>query len=156
MNKGAIFGHNKTHRYSLMRQWDSTKPNILFIGLNPSRADEVFNDPTITRCINFAKDWGYGGLYFANLYSFRTPDPVVLRENLNSAYDLFTDNHLKDMISNAERTVVCWGSWKFIDTRVKKVLSMISEPYCFGVNQDGNPKHPLYLKGDRQLIKYIK
>lgn len=48
--------------------------------LNPSTADENVDDPTIRRCINFAKDWGYGGMYVGNLFAFRTAYPKELKE----------------------------------------------------------------------------
>lgn len=54
----------------------------MFIGLNPSTADESKDDPTIRRCIRFAKDWGYGGLLMMNAFAFRATDPnaYLLRE----------------------------------------------------------------------------
>ena len=55
-------------------------PLILFIGLNPSTADETKNDPTIRRCINFAKDWGYGGVMIANLFAFRSTSPEIMKQ----------------------------------------------------------------------------
>lgn len=58
IRSNAEFNKDRTHRYALQRKWGKGERHILFIGLNPSRADETFNDPTITRCINFAKDWG--------------------------------------------------------------------------------------------------
>ena len=68
MKKDAILSDCKKYRYSLSRTWDESKPLIGFIGLNPSTADDVIDDPTITRCINFAKSWGGGGLYMGNLF----------------------------------------------------------------------------------------
>jgi hypothetical protein len=154
MYKKAFFNQGKTHRFSLLREWDPNGRTILFIGLNPSMADDVYDDPTIRRVINFAKSWKFGRLYFANLFSFKTPDPKVLLENLPDAILKETDNHLKDMISRADRVVVCWGSWAFVGKRAKDVLAMIPDPYCFGKNMDGQPKHPLYLKANTELIKY--
>lgn len=70
MKKNAILSDDRKYRYVLSRNWDETKPTVLFIGLNPSIADESEDDPTIRRCINFAKDWGYGGILMTNLLSF--------------------------------------------------------------------------------------
>nr|WP_252726063.1 DUF1643 domain-containing protein [Acinetobacter indicus] len=58
MEKGAEISECSKYRYSLWRIWDKDKPIFTFIGLNPSTADHVQDDPTITRCINFAKSWG--------------------------------------------------------------------------------------------------
>ena len=71
MKSHATFSSCKKYRYSLFRIWDEDKPLVLFIGLNPSTADEKEDDPTIRRCINFAKQWGYGGLIMGNLFAFR-------------------------------------------------------------------------------------
>ena len=75
MQKEATISDNQLYRYKLSRTWDSTKPTILFIGLNPSIADETIDDPTITRCINYAKAWGYGTLLMTNLLAFRSTYP---------------------------------------------------------------------------------
>lgn len=133
------------HRYSLTRTWNIHKQKVMFIGLNPSRADHVYNDPTITRCINFAKKWSFGGLFFANIFSFRTPDPRVLTANINQAVGPDFEKHFKKMLSQAEMVICCWGSWSFTEERTADVLKMIKEPWCLGKNKDGQPKHPLYL-----------
>lgn len=63
------------YRYLLTREWDSQGKIVTFIMLNPSRADALLNDPTITRCLNFARSWGYGRLEVVNLFAYRTPQP---------------------------------------------------------------------------------
>jgi hypothetical protein len=75
----AVFSEDRFYRYLLRRIWDSDKPMIAFIGLNPSTADEINNDPTITRCITRAHDSGYGGIYMLNLFAFRATDPKVMK-----------------------------------------------------------------------------
>ena len=69
-NKGAYFSPCRKYRYALWRIWNQNKPYAMFIGLNPSIADEVYDDPTIKRCINYSKSWGYGGVYMTNLFSY--------------------------------------------------------------------------------------
>ena len=75
----AVFSPCRTYRYALSRVWAADKPYALFIGLNPSTADETLDDPTIRRCIDFAKRWGYGGLVMANLFAYRATDPAVMK-----------------------------------------------------------------------------
>ena len=70
MQRFAQFSSCRKYRYVLERKWDNALPNVLFIGLNPSRADENSDDPTIRRCINFAKTWGFGGFHIVNLFAF--------------------------------------------------------------------------------------
>lgn len=69
----------------LSRIWDRTKPNILFIGLNPSTADEIEDDPTTRKCINLAETWGYGGIYVANLFTFKSTNHENLRNEQDPA-----------------------------------------------------------------------
>lgn len=170
LDSGAVLSPDKAHRYSLWRTWDYSKPRIMFIGLNPSRADAIKSDPTITRCINFADGWGYGSLYFANLFSFRTPYVYVqavmpdieeqwepLLPNLEKAVGPDCDGHLMDMMEKSDKVVCCWGSWAFIDERSFFVQCMLLDmPFCLGKNKDGSPKHPLYLKSTTPLEPFVQ
>ena len=70
----ATFSDDRVHRYALWRIWDESLPKVLFIGLNPSTATETKNDPTIRRCMGYAKDWGYGGYIMGNIFAFRSSD----------------------------------------------------------------------------------
>ncbi len=73
--------HISAYRYELRRIFDPNLPKILFIGCNPSTADEVKDDPTIRRCIRFSKGWGFGCLLVGNLFACRATDPGELRRN---------------------------------------------------------------------------
>lgn len=77
--KNAIFSDCRIYRYALWRRWGSGD-YAMFIGLNPSTADEANDDPTVRRCIAFAKTWGYGALCMANLFAYRSPHPEDLRK----------------------------------------------------------------------------
>ena len=79
MEKGARFSESRTHRYALWRIWEKGAPMVMFVGLNPSTADETQDDPTIRRCIDFAKRWGYGGLYMLNIFAFRATNPKDMK-----------------------------------------------------------------------------
>ena len=76
---GAVFSDCRKFRYALWRMWDGDKPLVMIIGLNPSTADEKVNDPTISRCISFARSWGYGGVCVTNLFGFRATSPTHLK-----------------------------------------------------------------------------
>ena len=80
MRTNAILSEDRKYRYVLLREWDSQLPKIMFIGLNPSTADENQDDPTIRRCIAFAKSFDYGGFYMLNLFAYRSTSPSKLRE----------------------------------------------------------------------------
>lgn len=74
MIKGAQFSQCRKYRYALWRTWDDDS-HITFIGLNPSTADETEDDPTIRRCIAYAKKWEFGGINMLNLFAFRATSP---------------------------------------------------------------------------------
>lgn len=79
MRSGANFSRCRRFRYALWREWDATLPAVMLIGLNPSTADANHNDPTIRRCIGFARDWGFGGVRVLNLFAFRATYPDDLK-----------------------------------------------------------------------------
>lgn len=103
MIKSAIISECGKYRYSLSRIWDENKANVLFIMLNPSTADGDVDDPTIRRCIGFAKSWGYGGIYVGNLFAYRATDPKELLkvenpigfENIHHLMDMYNELPLR-------------------------------------------------------------
>ncbi len=155
----AILSQDRKHRLALHRIWNLNDEDnyILFIGVNPSRGDERYNDPTLTRCINFASSWGYSGMYFGNLYSYRTPDIKELQANIKNAVHPLCDINLLNMANQCKTVVFCWGSWKFIDKRVEKISQILKHKNikCFGFSNEGHPKHPLYLAKTSELIPWI-
>ena len=102
MQSGAVIRGN--YRYLLWREWDSDRKIVSFIMLNPSRADAEINDPTITRCINFAKSWGYGRLEVVNLFAYRTSHPSLLKQ---TAEPIGRDNdrYILESVEKSDRTM---------------------------------------------------
>ena len=107
MEKKANISKDKIYRYTLSRTWDSTKPTVLFIGLNPSIADENIDDPTITRCINFAKDWGYGTLLMANLFAFRSTYPKEIYL-IDDPIGKDNDHYILECVKQSDLIIACW------------------------------------------------
>lgn len=142
MEKKAIISKDKIYRYKLSRTWDSTKPTILFIGLNPSIADENIDDPTITRCINFAKDWGYGTLLMANLFAFRSTyskDIYLIDDPIGKD----NDHYLLECVTQSDLIVACWGNNGTYMNREKVIKELVPNLYCLQKNKNGTPHHPL-------------
>ncbi len=79
MTKGAAFDSTGTYRYALWREWDASAPRLGFVLLNPSTADAENDDPTLRRCMGFARAWGYGSLQIVNLFAYRATVPDALR-----------------------------------------------------------------------------
>ncbi|MCO4470957.1 MULTISPECIES: DUF1643 domain-containing protein [Streptococcus] len=145
MKKEAILSEDRKYRYILSRIWDEAKPTVLFIGLNPSTADETTDDPTIRRCINFAKSWGYGGILVANLFAFRSTNPQRLyteQDPVGSANDFY----IKEYSDKSKLTIACWGNHGNFINRSEEVCKLVNSLYCLDINKSGEPKHPLYVK----------
>lgn len=73
--------------------------------LNPNRADEVSDNPTIRRCIGFAKSWGYGGLEVANLLAYRAKTPGLLKQ-VNAPIGQENDRSILDLAKRVETIVL--------------------------------------------------
>ena len=158
MLRTADFSACRTWRYSLTRCWvpeDIANPNkmVAFCGLNPSTADERLDDNTITRCIRFARSWGYSGMYMLNAYGFRSTDPVGLWKT-SDPVGPGNDQFIQSYASKVAKVVLAWGV-HCDPNRANRVRSLIgTQVYCFGKNQDGSPKHPLYLRKDSELVEF--
>ena len=148
MEKGAIQKVGK--RYQLWRIWDQSRPLVLFILLNPSLGDAEKDDPTIRRLCSFSKKYGFGGFYIGNLYSTVTPYPKTLYEK-QPQIEKENIQQLKQMIDATERIVFAWGN---NENTPSWLIPLVEEAWCFGINQNGSPKHPLYLPNATQLMRY--
>ncbi|MBS3065725.1 DUF1643 domain-containing protein [Candidatus Pacearchaeota archaeon] len=146
----AIFSDCEKYRYVLERVWDDTKGKIMFIGLNPSTATEVKNDPTVSRMMSFAKRWNYGGLIVGNIFAFRTTFPSDLKKSVDPI-GKETDKFLFENAKNSDKVVACWGNNAAFLHRGIQVRKLIEKMECFGLTKQEEPKHPLYLKSNSEL-----
>ena len=144
MEKKANISKDKIYRYTLSRTWDSTKPTVLFIGLNPSIADENVDDPTVTRCINFAKDWGYGTLLMANLFAYRSTYPKEIYL-IDDPIGKDNDYYLLECVKQSDLIIACWGNNGTYMGREKIIKELVPNLYCLQKNKNGTPHHPLRL-----------
>ncbi len=154
----ASFSEDRRYRFSLYRRWAELGAEVLFICLNPSTADEHYDDPTVWRCVNFARDWGFRGMWLGNLFALVTTDPAKL--STPEIYEVFdpvgrgNDLALKAMAARCAIVVYAWGNHGRIANRGRQVADMIIMARCFGINKTGEPKHPLYLPRHAQLIRF--
>ena len=109
MQKDAFLSEDRMYRYGLSRVWDKSRPYVLFIGLNPSTADENKDDPTIRRCVDYVCKWGYGGLKMANLFAYRATLPSDLRK-AKEPIGVDNDKYIKELSKSAAITIVAWGN----------------------------------------------
>ncbi len=117
--------------------------------LNPSVADEIKDDPTIRRLINFTKKFDYGGFLVGNIFTKITPNPKEIDRSKGISDKNFEE--LFKLINKVDQIVYAWGN----SVEEPKILKeLISSPKCFGKNFNGTPKHPLYLSSSSQLESY--
>lgn len=152
VSSGAIISECKKYRYRLWRIWDQTKPAVLFIMHNPSKADEVNSDPTMTRCVNFAKSWGFGGIWIGNLSPYRATNPDDLKclapDELQPKEN---QNHVKEMMSICSMHILAYGNPS--RAMLKPDLTKYDWHYL-KLTKQGNPYHPLYLKSTLKPLKF--
>jgi len=144
----AVLSDDGQYRYRLSRTWDVEQPTLGWIMLNPSTADATEDDPTIRRCLGYARDWGYGSIIVGNLFALRATDPDDLHEHpapVGSA----NDEHLQAICEEADRVIAAWGTKGAIDGRASEVVSLLDEElYALDTTKDGHPNHPLYQPQD--------
>lgn len=154
IQRWATFTDDRLHRHTLGRRW-APGPYVLFIGLNPSTADEEHDDPTVRRCIGFARAWGYGAVVICNLFSLRATDPRQLEHG--NAISSWNRAILYGRAVEAAMVVAAWGANKVAHQYVahgglgaaglgKLALSW----YCLGRTRAGDPRHPLYVRADTE------
>lgn len=147
------------YRYTLSRETGLLYPetgSALFIMLNPSTADASLDDPTIRRCIGFAKTWGCPGLTVANLYALRSTNPNHLWQH-DDPVGPDNDHWLRNLASEFEDVVCAWGA-NAKPGRVQDVVEILTYAgarlWCLGATKSGAPKHPLYIKSDQALVEW--
>jgi hypothetical protein len=151
---GAIFSEDRKYRYALFRMWDIKMPSLMFIGLNPSTANEVDNDPTIRRVIRFAQDNDYGAVCMLNLFALVSPNPADLLTCDDPIGE--NDKWLINTYQKCDAVVFAWGAFPQAKERAQKIINMFPDAMCLGVNKDGSPKHPLYLPANTPFENFGK
>lgn len=151
MDKGAIISPCGQFRYRLWRRWAEAERNkLVFIMLNPSTAGAEQDDPTIRKCIGFAKRYAYSGIEVVNLYAYRATDPADLkRAGWPKGPD--NDQHILDACreSSDHEAICAWGANARGMDRPRVVLEMLRSngihPQALALTSDGMPRHPLYI-----------
>src|SRR5690348_5710081 len=159
------FSPCRKYRYELRITWNPAIPPQMFIGLNPSTADEENDDPTIWRCIDFSLRWGAGGLVMTNACAYRATDPKVMLafkgdqvgpENtirylekiaagcMNKPIAAWGKNASKVRWASDSAGELCECEWN----RHQELKKFMGPLHCLRLNKDGSPCHPLYLPAD--------
>ncbi len=153
MIRRATISDDGLYRYTLGRRWerdvarrdDAAGRRILWIMLNPSRADAHVDDPTIRRCVSFSQAWGFGELEVVNLFALRTHDPAELVTHADPVGP-DNDDHIEQAVDRAQTVIAAWGACAHAADRAHHVPSrIVSSLLCLGVTRAGFPRHPLYV-----------
>jgi hypothetical protein len=144
VDNGAAFSDCRKYRYALWRIWDESKPLVMFIGLNPSKADESETDNTITTVKSFAKNWGFGGFYMMNCFPYVSTNPDDLKDFGNTVENDFWLYYAEKRVAEI---IFAWGAFKIVkkSRRDVELSAMFPNAKCLIKNKDGSPHHPLYL-----------
>jgi hypothetical protein len=159
LKREAEIDMSKKYRYLLRRDWDETKPSVLWIMLNPSTADHQVDDPTIKACIRFTKKWEYGSFEVVNLFAYRATNPSELK-NLDKDIAIGTESltYIREALERADLIVAAWGSNGKTHKRNQddELISLLKsyQLKCLHILSDGDPRHPLYVRTDSPLQDY--
>jgi hypothetical protein len=168
----AVLSDCGTYRYALWRDipqqllseeeipdgpWYQADDTVLFVMLNPSTADASQDDPTIRKCIGFAKGWGFGSLAVANLYAYRATQP----HELGRADDPIgpeNDDWIVTLANEADCIIAAWGASPYAaPERAREVVEILDHDtgvHCLGLTKDGHPCHPLMLPYTTEAAEY--
>ena len=154
---GAILSDCRTYRYALWRKWNNSNPMVMFVGLNPSTADETKDDPTIRRVKSFASGFGYGGVVMVNLFAFRATKPADML-SASDPIGLLNKIWIPSIAVQCRSICCAWGANKNTEKQSEVILTMADEldipTWCLGITKDGHPRHPLYVKADKAAEPY--
>ncbi len=145
MKTGAQFSRCRRYRYALWRRWAEQGPAVMIIGLNPSTADAQRNDPTIRRCIGFARDWGFADLWMVNLFAWRATRPADLMAAADPVGPR-NDAWLRKIARRCDRIIAGWGNHGRFLGRSEQARALFGNRLeVLRLNAGGEPAHPLYL-----------
>jgi len=148
------------YRYRLCRwllevQEPEHEPYVLFVGLNPSTADASIDDNTVRAWMRLTLAWGFRMFVVGNVYAYRSRNPKALwkvADPIGPANGVA----LLEMAREAAYVVACWGN----HAQPKHCLPVLEQltnykpVYCLGRNENGTPKHPLFLPTDVERVLY--
>lgn len=157
----AVLSDDGRFRYRLTRP---AYPNghgcLLFVMLNPSIADAEVPDPTLERCVGFARRESYESVELVNLFALRSKDPSLVKADPQAAIGDDNDQHIREAMRHAWRVVFAYGAFPWARRRAREVWDLLDgrrqlEARCLGRTRDGHPRHPLYLRGDTQFVPWM-
>ena len=157
---GAVTSKNGKYRYRLTREIGPSSNAVMFLMLNPSVADDSQDDPTIRRCIGFARLWGFGWMHVTNLSPLRATDSKELRvQGLDKPR--VRKRNMEMVLQTAAKSnmiVAAWGDKGIWEDRASKMLKVMKrhghDVYCLQLTKRNQPRHPQGVKGNRRPMLF--
>lgn len=157
---------DEKYRYSLERQWGAPGDDLaLFIMLNPSTADATIDDPTIRKCMGFARRWHLNGIRVVNLYAYRATNPRDLGATADPEGVVENDQTIYHAVHGCRRVICAWGAspGPHVD-RARRVYDLLIQalgpmtymprPEALALTKLGHPRHPLYAPYDLRPVPF--
>jgi hypothetical protein len=134
----------------------------MFSMLNPSTADEVKLDPTVTRCKGFALAWGYGGLIVTNIFAWRATKPEDMRaqrDPIGPENDMIIMTNALRVLDSGGKIIAAWSQHGKMNGRglfrAREFKRNGIPLHYLRMGAGGMPHHPLYLPGDLTPTEWV-
>lgn len=162
----SVKSEDGTHRFLLHREWDSRRPTLGYVMLNPSKADAAEEDPTARRCAERARRLGYGSCLLTNCFSYIATDPKELENYLQPVdvesakkrlYHQVLNNAFLNYLTFCDKAICGWGAHLpdlFFRTQLEYLRHLDCSFACLGLTKQGRPKHPLYISYDQPVMLF--
>lgn len=146
--RSAVLSPCRAYRYELRRVFDKGSGTVLFVLNNPSTADAQEDDPALRRGMQYAHDWGYKELIFANVNPCRSTCPKIAK-TAKLPESVITGNltRLGALAQCADKVVAAWGSdaRRDLAASAENVLRCETDLQALAFTAAFQPKHILYL-----------
>ncbi|QCE32441.1 DUF1643 domain-containing protein [Acetobacteraceae bacterium] len=156
----AIYsGEGNCYRYTLTRIWDTEKPRILWIMMNPSVATETEDDRTVAKCQRLSRKWGYGSMNVGNSFAYRATDQKRLLE-VSDPVGPENLQYLICMAKESDKVILAYGTpqAKQLQAQGTKIAQALAKEgialYALKISTKNRPYHPLYLSEDSKPIPF--
>lgn len=159
---GVLLSPDERYRYVLWRLWERHRGACTFVMLNPSVADEKLPDPTVTKCVGFARRWGFGAVIVVNLFALRSTLPEVLKKAQDPTGP-HNAHFVKRVLDSrwTKRLVLAWGNEGALHARDEAfmVVNEQREMYCLqppnksALTRLGAPRHPSRIDYSSRLVR---
>lgn len=156
----AVFSEDMAYRFLLRRVWGPDERNVLCgLFMNPSTADEMTDDRTLQGWRKRSHQFGFDGMAIVNAFGLRSTDPKGLLAVADPVGRVWNDEFIREQLTLNRTTVCGWGvppkktQWRCVE--IVRLLRAINRPvYALAINNDGSPKHPLYVRHDAEFFHW--